>query len=525
MSATPQTDKALARLKALAEGNGLKPEEIVLLGTDEKILAVQGDMHLTFELERHKTSYPGPLKNTRNVSAARIQKMASEAQVQTVAETMQQKLAANALWIKEAVRHLKAQPGEGWGLESADITLDDQTQLVYVQSNCPSCHAQGTVPCNACAGKGSIPCSFCHATGLEPCINCNGTGVNAQNPGQYCLYCNGATQQSCRQCRGTRQMNCAACRGQAKLICQNCKGEAVFTNEEALIPTVHAAFRILETGDLPSGFRRAISRGGPKSLARGHANVAMLPFEEIDKKTAKIPYRADTPFADMRLRIAGKAMRGSVLGQKGVILDLPPFLDHALEKNVKELEGSPQMKGGLHKALEWKVMKDAFALIQQGRGEARALRGIYAAGLSQDMAVRVVGLVRTLMHEQTKFMRLFSACAALVAVALLSYLALRSGVRAGLASVARPISVFVFDVFFCSGAVLLQSAALRYAAARHLQLSLGPAAAPARLAMRGQKSGAIGMVTAMMAVALYCGLLFLTKAPPGWAAIFTRPFG
>lgn len=525
MTENPLTQKAVLKLRALAEGNGLEAKDIVLLGTDEAVLNLRGEMLLSLDIARNKASYAGPLQNPHNISSARIQKVQTEAEVDGAAEKMREKMSASSNWAKEAVRYLKEQPGEGWGIENADITLDDLSQLVYLQSMCPACAGQGLVNCVTCQGKGTLPCSYCHATGVEPCINCNGSGVNATNPNQYCLYCNGSTTQPCRQCRGTRQMNCSPCRGQARIKCQSCHGDGMFIIEEAHIPTARAVFRIVDTGDLPSGFRRALSRGGPKSLTRGHATIAMLEIEERDKNNVTVPYKAALPFAEARLKIAGKAMRASILGQKGVILDLPPFLDTALEPHVKGLEAAVSSSDSLTKALQWKALKDAFSLVQQGRGDAKSLRSLYPAGLSVDMAARLITLINTLMNEQTKLMRLAAGGAMVLLACGLSFVVMQSGLRAGLAQMAKPIAAFIFDILFIALNLFALNFALRFLAAKQLQKRLGAAAEPPMQAMRGLKGGKIGLVASVLIVIIYVGLLFSLNVLPTWSAILKSPLG
>lgn len=525
MSDTPLTTKAVEKLKSMAAGNGIEEKDVVLLGTEEQVLNLRGEMHLSLEIMRHKSSYPGPLRNTQNVSAAKVQKVGTEAQADEVAKSLQEKMSKDGAWVKEAVSHLKEQPGEGWGIENADITLDDLAQLTYTQVNCTHCVGNGSVDCMACQGQGTVPCSYCRAVGTEPCINCNGTGVNAQNPGQYCVYCNGSTQQPCRQCRGTRQMSCVPCRGKAKITCQNCNGQGSFTSEDAQVPTAHARFHLVQSMELPSGFRRAMARGGLKSFTRGHGSVSMLAVEERDKTNSVVPYKAEVPFADVRLKIAGKAMRASVLGKKGVILDLPPFLDTALTPHITALEAAVSAPDSLQKVLHRRALKDAFTLLQQGRGDVKSLRGIYPAGLSNEMAARILKLVQKVMDAQTKIMRIVAGIGALVIIGGLSFLALQSGIRMGIATSMKPVAAFVFDILFCGLCVYAQNTMLRYVAAKQLQMRLGPAADAPKLGMATQKTGGVGIAVGVACVLIYLALLFVIQSAPSWSDIIHNPFG
>jgi hypothetical protein len=518
---TPLSLGAFGRLRNAAEGNNLKTDDILFLGTEEMELTVKARMRFIPEVEKERINYPGPLRALKNIAPDKTHKVGQESDIEARAQKIKTDMEEQRGWLSEAVTHLKKQPGEGWGLHEAAIVMDERAEVFYVQTNCQNCRGIGKAPCMTCQGAAQVSCTYCRAIGQEICPGCNGTGANPSAQGQYCPMCNGSTMIICRQCHGTKRLTCTACQGQGNLTCQTCGGHGVFTVEETVTPSLRTDFQILESGSLPSGFRRAIAKGGPATLTKGHATITSEAADEKDPKNIFIPYKAVLPYAEMRLKIKGKPFRATVLGHKGILLDVPPFIEQALDPLIKQFEQEADKSATLTKALSYRAIKQAFDLMQEGNDNAQSLRRLYPAGMSREGAERIVRLVKNLTDRQTVNVRLAAGIATLVLIGIVEAFIIHSGARAMLAQL-LPIAAFILDIGLCGSGYFLQDFVLRRSATWALRRKLKNVEAGKNAVL---KSGKIGLILGLLTVILYVGMLFGLQAEPSWRAIFTHPFG
>ncbi|MBY0427889.1 MAG: hypothetical protein K2Q32_01575, partial [Alphaproteobacteria bacterium] len=322
------------------------------------------------------------------------------------------------------------------------------------------------------------------------------------------------------ECRGHRQSTCVHCKGQGRNKCNTCGGNGLFTTEVNVMPTAKAEFVITQSAELPGGFRKAIARAGTKTLAKGHATIAILELANKENGEPYIPYTAVMPYAEMRVRINGKPMKCVLLGHKCVILDLPNFIDSAVEEKITQFEANMRSPDTLAKALELRVCREAFGLLQLKNADARMLRQLYPAGLSIEMAQRILDVMRKLVHSQTILARLIAAILSVLLFVAVDYGIIASGVRLILMAKMKPISVFIFDAVLCIGGYFLQNYLLRWVAAKKLQKHLGR-----HEKVVTQSAGGVGIGAGIAVVVIYLTMLFVLKAAPSWQLIFAHPFG
>ncbi|MDX1921696.1 MAG: hypothetical protein SFW65_01015 [Alphaproteobacteria bacterium] len=514
------TLEGIAKIKSAADGNGIDPSKVELLGSEEVTLTVHAQMNLKLEMVRENATYPGGFKNTKSLPKDRAEKIAGEKDVEQKITELKTSVETGGLWSRDAARQLLAEPGQAWGLEKADVIIDSMAKAFYCDTPCTACNGASLIGCSTCHQTGLVSCFRCHETGLENCTSCNGTGLNNADPEQYCSYCNGSRQVYCRDCRGQRQVQCVQCRGQGRVKCNMCNGNGSFTTEINILPTAKAEFLITDSANLPGGFRKAIARAGTKTLAKGHATISAKELDTSNAAAPFIPYTAVMPYAETRLRINGKPMKCALLGHKCVILDLPAFIDTAIEPKIAQFEQAAKQPDTLAKALEIRVCREAFGLLQLKHVEAKMLRQLYPAGLSLEMAGRVLNVMRKLVHSQTILARIIVAVISVVMFVAADYFIITSGIRATIATLAKPISAFLFDVAICTGGYFLQHMLLRFAAAKRLQQKLG-----ASEKIISQSAGGVGIIAGVLVAVLYVVMLFVLKSMPGWQLIFTRPFG
>lgn len=502
------TLEGVAKIKSAADGNGIDPSKVELLGSEEVMLTVHARMNLKLEMARESASYPGSFKNTKGLARERAEKIASEKDIEQKITELKTSVETGGLWSRDAARQLLAEPGQAWGLEKADVIIDSMAKAFYCDTVCSACNGVSFVSCSACHQAGYIPCSYCHESGLETCTGCNGSGINSAYPDQYCSYCNGSRQVYCKHCQGKRQMQCMQCRGQGRVKCTTCGSSGLFTTEINVLPTAKAEFLITDSANLPGGFRKAIARAGTKTLAKGHATISAKELDASNAAAPFIPYTAVMPYAETRLRINGKPMKCALLGHKCVILDLPAFIDTAIEDKIAQFEAAVRQPDTLAKALELRVCREAFDLLQLKQADAKMLRQLYPAGLSIEMAQRVLDVMRKLVHSQTILVRMVVAAVSVLLFVGADYFIIASGIRATIATIAKPISAFLFDAAICTGGYFLQNMLLRFVAAKRLQQKLGASEKVAFKSSGGQTAGDMGIIVGVL-VAVYMWRCFL----------------
>jgi hypothetical protein len=425
---TPLTARALERLQKLAEGNGLAPDAIKLLGADEKIWALEGLMKLEPVAEAQVAHYAGSVRGLgRKV-------MRDTAALREEVERRQKEFREGADWLPAAVKQLKEQPGEGWGLDDVRIALPDRSATFAASEICPSCQGSKMLVCQSCSGQGTVLCNHCNGSRQEFCYNCAGRGVNPANPDQPCVICNGRRYIPCRFCRATGQMSCPACHGRRGTACTACKGAGSMTQEVALTCSARTHFTIASNIDFPSGLRRGLDRVGIANLPNGYADIETFqpkPVEDDDSLAippprmgtghegpedakAKAPkpeihYRAQLPYADLRMSFAGKPALVSAFGKRGALIGVPAFLDAALEPWREKLKSAAKGDSDIEDALGARVMRDALTLQLSGKSDVRELRRLYPLGLSAETAQEIMSNMRLALNRFTLRTRALTA--------------------------------------------------------------------------------------------------------------------
>lgn len=414
----PIADQVLARLRALADGNGLSPQAVTLTGTREKTYVLDGVLTLEPMCEMRTEHYAGAVRGKDREIFPTLPALRNEVQ------RRQQEFKDHPDWIKAAMEELKTHPGGGWGLDGAKITLPEKSAIFAASIPCPACQGQKTMACATCHGQGSSVCLQCKGYRQELCPTCAGRGDNPQNPGQPCTMCNGTRYISCRMCRGNGQIACPTCQGKGSLTCNACKGSGQATEEVHLTCGATTHFKI-KGENLPAGLLRGLDRLGVANLTKGHADIGpVTPQEESnttdpDEKPLQpvLHFLAQLPFAEMRVNFGKKKTLIGVFGKRNVLLDVPPFLDESLNPWRVKLKEAGRGRASIDNALQARAMKDALALELQGKGEAKELRKIYSVGLSPLVAEDILRDMRRAITRYTRKVRLFVAtgCALLTA--------------------------------------------------------------------------------------------------------------
>jgi len=522
----PLTDQTLARLRKLANGNGLNPEKIQLLGAEEKIYTLSGTLTLTPKFDAQTGRYPGPAK------AGKGRKVLSDAgSLKQEVDHRKEQFLEGRGWIDACLKELKTAANEGWGLDGAHITLPEQSIILAASSSCPSCHGQQLVTCQQCRGQRTIPCQHCQGRRQELCYGCNGTGQNPQQPDQRCTICQGSRYITCRHCRGSGQIACPSCHGKGGTPCPPCQGTGLVSEDVAITCGAETHFKLKGEG-LPSGLRRGLDRLGIINLGKGHADIITVqiaksddapapsapPAEQGNKEkiaTHDIGFEATLPYADLRMNFDGHKALVSAFGKKGALLGVPNFLDDALKPARDTLALAATGAGPFEDALNARAINEALQLELNAKGTPQELRRLYSVGLSQDAMREILGNLRLALKRQTLKTRSVVAVLCCIISSLLFAGIFTTSFHSGLTTNWPPLAQFILDFIILLVPLGLSWFAMNLATRLTLQRKFKNHA----IAMR-QTTGKTFYTAFATIILLYLGILATTPAKPFWLLEF-----
>lgn len=362
----PATEKGLARLKELVRGNGIDPDKISIVSTDEETYTVHATMDLS------------PAWDVQEISAKQA-KSGFVKKLRTMNDVNTLKSASwPTRWLEEVHDELKGLPGKGWGLDQKRIALSAHSTIYGVDEGCRNCHGRGTVNCNHCHGRGFIICSKCY-----------GAGKNPQNH-----------HEDCKDCHGRREIPCPDCK-EGQVACSICHRTGQITRYFSQKFYADSSFGWNGGSELPSELLRCIDRAGLAKLAGGHATITQ---GKPTENSTRLKYNATLPFAQVKFGIDGQTFKALVLGNKSALLEMKPFFDPIVETHEKE--------GSLDKL---RLFADAQKLAAKQQ-KADALLHLYPAGLSKGTAQKIAVKARRSLYVATRRERWLS----LAALSLLS---------------------------------------------------------------------------------------------------------
>jgi hypothetical protein len=448
-------DQAISRLQKIAAGNGLAPDQVTLTSVEENLYIINGVLSLTPKNDIQKGRYPGKARGGKDHKI-----LPDMSALQMELKRYQEEFQKGGKWINDSVNELKNAPGQGWGLEGAYVTAPDTPVVLATTMSCQACQGRRLLTCPQCNGQGHNTCPHCQGSRQEPCSACNGTGHNPAIPEQVCSICNGSRIAGCRFCRASGQLACPTCHGRRGIDCTSCKGTGQITEEIAFTCGAETHFRIVGEG-LPSGLRRGLDRLGIVNLTKGHADIETITpksdeappdaFREATKGISYTPalyYRAQLPYADLRVRLGPSKSIISAFGKKCVLLGVPAFLDDVIEPWRDKLKQATLGKTVLEAALEVRVIRDALALDLNGKGQVFELRRKYPLGLSPDVTKEIMTNIRLAINRYTLRIRTLVAVTCSLLSTLIFTIVLASPLRAKVIQSLSSTSTLMFDIIF-----------------------------------------------------------------------------
>jgi len=511
----PFGERALARIKRLANGNGLDTATLVPYEVQECILSIDGKMNVSPLCETESTAYIGPVRGKNT------QLLPSLQELQGRVEQHQRSFREDKSWVEAVVTELKAHPSQGWGLESAKVVLSKKSTVYAASQICPNCQGRKVLTCEQCLGKGTVVCTQCQGQGRELCYHCNGRGEDPQQPGQRCRICEGVRTAPCRFCHTRGFLPCPTCDGKGGLPCQTCKSTGVLTQEVKVTCGAETHFSV-SYDDLPAGFRRGLGRIGIPNLANGHADIDTMPPPQKNEKkvsdqepTTVLLYRATMPYAEIKIDLAGKKALVSAVGKRCALTGVPNFLDHSLKPWRDKLRLATIGQAPLEEALKARALKDILALTVAGKDTERNVRRSYPFGMSSEIIGLLLKDMRLALKRTTLAIRTAVAIFCGVLCALLFYSFFAGGLEQRLTQGHDAASSLVLDMIVLAGTLAGSWGILNFSTRFALQCRF-----PTLPFTFQQKIGKTGVFMLVGIFALFVVFLLFAQAKPLWLMAF-----
>lgn len=413
---------AVARIKKLATGNGISTESIKLKDADAEIYVTNAVTILSFE--SHLEPIKKPDKNARLIEAgsqSEVQKLHKERLTEAMHEGT----------FKDYMRDVFGnQRGYALAANEMAVPISRLTDIYMVRQTCPDCEGAKNKTCPACGGQKQAPCRACNGGGRSMCPECDGRGqltYPGDNQPTTCRVCDGMQMISCRACSGSGISQCTTCNGQGQITCNTCGGKGE-QRSYAKSETIAVPRSAINPSGIPDGARKVIAKHGIARIAKSgqidikpitkeqpRPTVEELEMRGIDKYSVFPPLQKDNeiqllynvkiPYGRLKVEIDGKQVDVRILGNKGMIADMPAFLNTIVSRETQALERSIK-SGAPAQILKTEV---AFRFIQS----ALALFFEHKPKKAMALFAKEYGLAIDRPHVQALFHALFDVTTAM----------------------------------------------------------------------------------------------------------------
>ena len=530
--------RALDRIKALADGNGIDPETITLKKFAGEVLYFEARSLFTVKPTVAEKSLPGKEMGEVCGSAADLRLK--------ITATIE-KTTGNPEIVAYLSEVLERRPDKGFMVDALTVKLDRQAKKFVYYNSCTSCTG-GRMLCMACQGAGLHNCVKCRGHRTIVCPMCRGTKVSRQKDGSMgtCRKCNGHGESQCTACRATGKIKCTPCQGSGRVQCQKCNGSGIIS-EIAFVTFEAMPVFTYDPDFLPPGVPPLVDQLGPQMALKQHAAIEILKekeqlymqreYEVTEKVRLRdglvVPYTIRLPWGDIEFAIgAGEdalPLAGKLFGLHPRLIHLPPFLEGPLGPGLDRLTQAANnlgsVRANLAEAIRFRAIGDAViaAATLPPKKASQTIRGRWALGLRPDVAHKTVQLAEKAVQNLTRKARLFGLGAGLGLTALFFALYLIGPLRVlaagqGLNSYAM-IALDAVLVGAAGYATMLLSQLAGRRALSSLLEKITPPGKAGKIIPRAGKTGYYAFIGAILVFAAMLAVTALTgHALPGWAA-------
>ena len=317
-------------LASLADGNGMRADEVRLVSGETVIYLIPATVTITLAPEMAKSQLNG--QNPQG------DVLGSEGEVMSASAALLPEFLKGEAVRQDILETLRQQPGDGFGMKPKTIALKSVRRVFSVITTCPQCRGETVVPCPPCQGRGRIPCQTCRGMGVTKCVTCFGTGLMQDPSGERvpCMRCQRRGNIVCHTCNGLKEMACQSCSGQGRTGCSVCAQSGAQTNVYQMSAKASFTFEI-DWRKVPQEAKDTAEKlGGEQIVAKKHAEIYWQLPEARDKNLV-IEGIACFPIASAVYSVGGKSFPAKVAGLQGRIVEMDPVLDPHVKPGISAL--------------------------------------------------------------------------------------------------------------------------------------------------------------------------------------------
>jgi len=387
---------ALARVKELCKGNGVKPDQIAIIQQSLGIHSLKAKTTVTL-----KSSLQERVAHGKTAGGVKV---ASRDEALKLIEQSISGAALTPALKAQIAGVLLGRPDKGFALSQQTIALDTLKKDYTYHHSCAACGGAARVSCPKCQGRRVEVCIRCNGRGMMSCHMCHSTGLIQ---GATCTTCQGHRQIRCTQCQGSGQMACRTCQSSGISVCHECHGQGVKHHSIGVTVTGHTAFEY-EAKSIPHGAASAIDNDGPALAKTTKIKIDGYPIED-DQNTLGVSYNVTFPYADVVFQVGGKTFTAGIFGYDADLVNFPPILDKLLLPGIGYLEDAAQNRGDIvamvKQACQYRAIRLALSILLKTspKKAAALLVKKFSPALSPGTSQKILFLlVKALSHLTMK---------------------------------------------------------------------------------------------------------------------------
>lgn len=436
MSEQQLLDAALARVRNIFKGNGVKMDSVNIASKEISTLSLNAGTYLELKPVINERQVVGKVVAGQYVPSREEARRQSEQTMATAAHdpAMKARIADSLL----------RRPDQGFGLNRQTIPIDFLKREYSWHEACEACRGSSQGVCTTCHGKRVEPCTKCSARGLMPCPLCRGIGLMN---GDKCTRCQGQRYVPCDTCGKSGMMRCRTCGGIGMTKCAACSGAG--SKSFIMNLSVQAAtYFEYEAKTIPKFAADMIETQGASLVAAGKIKVQGR-IADDKENVLGASYEATFPYGDLVFAAGKNEVKASLFGYKGDLVNFPYILDKIVAPAMNDLEEAARDVGDvatkIKRASRYRLI--ALALLTASRTSAQKtaahLLKTYDIGLSLATAEKIAFLADEATSRITRKPRNYGLALGLLIAAGLNAAYYFTGLR-GMIAGAVPVGKFDF---------------------------------------------------------------------------------
>lgn len=511
--------KALATLRALCKGNGVKASSVTLASTTAHIETTTARTLIEIRPQTSSKKIAGKtvVGTTVNGSGS-VQSAIDRTMIEALNDDGSRQKIVGMLMKRDA---------HSFGLHGASLNVDFLSKDFSWHESCKTCNGQGRAPCVRCHGQQREICTQCHGKTMLPCPLCRGTGnVNGPNgKPQPCSKCHGQRQIVCMMCHRTGKIQCRQCKGTGTSVCTSCSGSGWFTHITHLVTQAITYFEY-DRVPVPAEIMPMMDADATALVKDGDIKIEAKAI--MEPNLLGVSYDVTFPYGDVVFNVRKSPLKGILFGYNARLLEMPSFLDKLIARGYSELEaaaaGAGNVAARLKQAGKYRIIALALlnAAASSSKKTAAMLSKKFPLGLSSETARNIAEMADKSTALITRKPRYYGLVMGLMLVAGL-YAGYYIGPGRAMLSpyVGDPNLHIVIDLFLIFIGGVMTTICIQIASKRALHDAIGhliPAKERKRLTPKTRTSGWWGYVGGILIyAAMIEATVYLAGAnTPGW---------